>query len=283
VLLAAFLAIESRVAQPMLPLHLFRRPAFTGVQLAAFAVSTAMFAMFLYLTLYLQSFLGHSPTEAGIRYLPITVATFLAAPVAGVLMTRVQAKVLIAIGLAGSGAGLLWMSGIGATDEWTGLVGGFLIAGAGVGLLNPVIADVALKVVPREQSGMAAGINDTFRQVGIALGVALWGAIFLNRGSSRVEELVVGTAADQGDQPRLLVEAASSGNLDQAVAPLPAISREGITASAREGFLAGLNDILVLAGGLAIVGALLTLWLVREQQIEEEPVAPTAVPEPAAA
>src|SRR5262245_9109658 len=76
VLLAAFLAIEDRVSEPMLPLGLFRRRAFTGVQLAAFAVSGSMFALFLYLTLYLQSFLGLSPTEAGLRYLPITMGAF---------------------------------------------------------------------------------------------------------------------------------------------------------------------------------------------------------------
>jgi hypothetical protein len=244
-----------------------------------------MFAMFLYLTLYLQNYLGHSPTEAGVRYLPITLASFFVAPVAGALMTRVQAKVLIAIGLAASGGGLLWMSGVGATDEWTGLLGGFLVAGAGVGLLNPIIADVALKVVPREQSGMAAGINDTFRQVGVAVGVALWGAIFLSRGSDKVAELTAGTPTASGDEPRLLVEAASSGNLDGALAAVPAGSREQVADAAREGFLAGLNDILVIAGGLGIVGAVLTLWLVRDRDIEdEEPaLAGNAVPEPVAA
>ena len=62
------------------------------------------------------------------------------------------------------------MAGVEAGDEWTTLLGGFLVAGAGVGLINPVIADVAVSVVPKEQSGMAAGINDTFRQVGVAVG-----------------------------------------------------------------------------------------------------------------
>ncbi len=82
-LLAAFAVIEQRVSEPMLPLSLFRRRAFTGVQLAAFAVSGSMFALFLYLTLYLQSFLGYSPIDAGLRYLPITLASFIVAPLAG--------------------------------------------------------------------------------------------------------------------------------------------------------------------------------------------------------
>src|SRR5215210_211192 len=92
VLLAAFIAIEQRVAEPMLPLGLFKRPAFTGVQLAAFGISGSMFALFLYLTLYLQNFLGHSPTEAGLRYLPLTVAVFLVAPIAGALLSKVRGR-----------------------------------------------------------------------------------------------------------------------------------------------------------------------------------------------
>ena len=68
---------------------------------------------------------------------------------------------------------------------------------------------------------MAAGINDTFRQVGIAVGIAVWGAIFLGRGADKVSELLAGTPAATGDRPRQLVEAASSGNLDQALAAVP--------------------------------------------------------------
>ena len=75
--MAAFVAIESRVREPMLPLGLFRRASFTGVQLAAFALSVSVFALFLYTSLYLQDYLGYSPFEAGLRYLPITVVTFL--------------------------------------------------------------------------------------------------------------------------------------------------------------------------------------------------------------
>jgi TctA family transporter len=69
---------------------------------------------------------------------------------------------------------MLAMSGLDADSDWTALLPSFLLAGAGVGLLNPVIADVAMSVVPKERSGMAAGINDTFHQVGVAVGIAAW-------------------------------------------------------------------------------------------------------------
>jgi Major Facilitator Superfamily len=281
-LMAAFIAIERRVSEPMLPLGLFKLPSFTGVQLAAFAVSGSLFALFLYLTLYLQNYLGLSPLEAGVRYLPITIASFIAAPIAGALLSRVPARVLMSIGLAGGGIGLLLMAGVEAGDEWTTLLGGFLVAGAGVGLLNPVIADVAMSVVPKEQSGMAAGINDTFRQVGVAVGIAVWGAIFVGRGADTVAELAAGTPAASGDRPRELVEAASSGNLGQALAAVPPDAQQRVANAAGEGFLAGFNDVLMIGGLLSLAGAALALWLVREREIEREPVEPERQAEPGA-
>ena len=271
-LLAAFIAIERRVPEPMLPLELFKRPAFTGVQLAAFAVSGSLFALFLYLTLYLQNYLGYSPLEAGLRYLPITIASFIAAPIAGALLSRAPARVMMSAGLGAAGVGLLLMSGVDAGDEWTTLLGGFLVAGAGVGFLNPVIADVAVSVVPKERSGMAAGINDTFRQVGVAVGIAAWGAIFVGRGADKTAELLAGTPAASGDRPRELVEAASSGNLDQALAAVPPGSRDAVSSAAGQGFLAGFNDVLMLGALLCFAGAALALWLVRESGIERAPL-----------
>jgi predicted MFS family arabinose efflux permease len=277
-LMVAFLVIQTRINHPMLPLHLFKKPAFTGVQLAALAVSASMFALFLYLTFYLQGFLGHDPLEAGLRYLPVTVVNFFVAAATGALLSRVPARVLLSAGLGITGLGLLLMGGIDPNDEWTTLLGGFVLAGAGVGLINPVIADVAVSVVPKEQSGMASGINDTFRQVGIAIGIAAWGAIFLGRGSARVEEVAAGTPAATGERPRQLVEAVASDNLDEAVAAVPPGARDQVTTAANEGFLAGLNEILMLGGGLAIAGALVALWLVRESDIERE--APIEVERP---
>src|SRR4051794_34907535 len=126
-LMAAFVAIESRVSEPMLPLGLFRRPSFTGVQLAAFAISASAFALFLYIGLYLQNYLGYTPLQAGLRYLPITLASFFVAPVAGMLLSRIPARVLMSTGLALAGVGLLLMSGIHASSEWTTLLGGFVV------------------------------------------------------------------------------------------------------------------------------------------------------------
>ena len=275
-LLAAFVVVESRVKEPMLPLGLFKLPSFTGVQLAAFAVSGSAFALFLYITLYLQNYLGLSPLEAGLRYLPLTLASFFVAPIAGTLLSRVPARFMLSAGLGIAGLGLLLMSGVDAGSEWTTLLGGFLVLGAGVGLLNPVVADVALSVVPKEQSGMASGINDTFRQVGVAVGIAVWGAIFVGRGAEKVGDLAAGTSAASGSRPRELVEAASSGSLNQAVSAFPEGSRRQVSDAAREGFLAGFNDVLTLGALLSFAGAVLAVWLIREREIERDQPEPVA-------
>lgn len=272
-LLTAFIGVERRVSEPMLPLGLFRRRAFTGVQLAAVGVSASLFSLFLYLTLYLQDYLHYSPLQAGLRYLPITLGAFVVAPIAGALLGRVQARVLMAIGLAGTGAGLILMSGLDASSGWTALLPGFIVAGLAVGMLNPVIADVALSVVPKERSGMAAGVNDTFRQVGVAVGTAAWGAIFLARGSDRVAALASGTPVSTGERPRQLVEALTGGQLSAATRTMPHGARELAITATHQGFLTGLDAILVIGAAVAFVGAALALWLVREREIErEEPV-----------
>jgi EmrB/QacA subfamily drug resistance transporter len=274
VLLLAFIAVEHRVREPMLPLALFRIPSFTGIQVAAFALSASLYAMFLYLSLYLQNYLGHSAFETGLRYLPATVAVFLFSALAGGLIGRIPARLLLFGGLSITGVGLLLMSGIEASSTWTTLLAGFLVAGAGSGLLNPVIAEVAVGVVPKERSGMAAGINDTFRQVGIAVGIALWGAILVGRGADEISELTAGTGGASGERSRELVEAASSGTLDQALAAVPAGSRQNLADAAGEGFLAGLNQVLTLGALLSFAGAVLAAWLVREREIERHEVGP---------
>ena len=261
VLLAAFLVAQTRVREPMLPLHLFRIPSFTGVQLGVFAIAASQFALFLYITLYLQNILGLSPLEAGLRYLPLTLVSFFVAPLSGQLMNRIQPRFLIGGGLLLAGSGLILMSGVEEGDTWTTLLPGFILGGVGIGMLNPPTAAVSVSVVPRAQSGMAAGINNTFRQVGIAVGIAAYGAIFLDRAGSEIAD------RSPGVDSHGLAEAASSGNL-------PA-GPETIVDAAREGFFAGFNEILLIGGGLAIAGAVAAVLLVRPQDMRME-AAPAA-------
>lgn len=177
VLLGAFPFVERAVRQPMFDLALFRKPTFVGGSIAAFAMNGSLFAMFLYLVLYLQEVLGYSALETGLRLAVITGATLCTAVPAGRLSARVPVRWLIGPGLLMVGAGLLLMRGLDASSDWTHLIPGFLVAGLGSGLVNPPLASTAVGVVEPRFAGMASGINSTFRQVGIATSVAALGSI----------------------------------------------------------------------------------------------------------
>jgi EmrB/QacA subfamily drug resistance transporter len=177
VLLAAFVAIEARVAQPMLPLRMFRIASFTGAQIAAFGISASFFAIFLYTTLYLQQILGLSAIEAGLAYLPGTIVMLFVSAGTSAIGTRVSARLMVSGGLALVAAGMVLLTLAGVDSSWTIILPGAVVALIGTGLFNPALSAVALGTVPMEQSGVAAGVNDTFRQAGIAVGVAALGAL----------------------------------------------------------------------------------------------------------
>ncbi len=177
VLLAAFPFVERAVRQPMFDLALFRKPTFVGGSIAAFAMNGSLFAMFLYLVLYLQEVLGYSALGTGVRLAIITGATLFTAIPAGRLSAHLPVRWLIGPGLLMVGAGLLLMRGLDPSSDWTHLIPGFLVAGLGSGLVNPPLASTAVGVVEPRFAGMASGINSTFRQVGIATSVAALGSI----------------------------------------------------------------------------------------------------------
>jgi EmrB/QacA subfamily drug resistance transporter len=176
-LLCAFVAVEARVAHPMLPLRFFRNPSFSGAQVAAFGISGSLFAMWLYMTLYLQQILGLSAIEAGLVYVPGTLVNFLVAGSMASVGQKVSPRMLVALGLALVGAGQALLTILGVDSSWWLFLPGLLVAMVGTGMLNPIVSEVALGSAPPEQSGLAAGVNDMFRQAGIAVGVAALGAL----------------------------------------------------------------------------------------------------------
>ncbi|HET8862237.1 MAG TPA: MFS transporter, partial [Solirubrobacterales bacterium] len=177
-LLAAFVAVERRAEAPMLPLSLFRIPAFTGTALVAFAQSVALYPLLLFVAIYLQNGLGLSPTETGLRILPLTLVLVVVAPISGRLTNRWPLRVPLTTGLVLIGAGLLLMRAVDADSEWTVLLPGLLVGGLAIGVISPALAAAMVSVLPVERSGLASGINNTFRQLGIAIGIAGLGAIF---------------------------------------------------------------------------------------------------------
>jgi len=176
-LLAAFVAIEARSHRPMLPLGFFRRPAFAGAQVAAFAISASFFAIYLYLTLYLQEILHLSAIDTGLVYLPGTILLFVLSGASAPLVQRTSAGLMIVAGLVLVAAGMALTTIVTPHSSWALVLPGEMTASAGAGLFNPALSAVALSSIPERHGGLAAGVNDTFRNTGVALGVALFGAL----------------------------------------------------------------------------------------------------------
>jgi EmrB/QacA subfamily drug resistance transporter len=289
VLFVLFLIAELRQRRPMLDLTLFRRPAFAGASIVAFAVSASMFAMFLYLTLYIQDVLGYSPLQAGLRFLPITLLTFVVAPISGKLSVRVPVRLLLGVGLLLVSAGLFAMTAVDASSGWTALIPGFLLAGAGVGLINPPLASTAVGVVHYSRSGMASGINNTFRQVGIATGIAGLGAVFQHDVTRKTTAALASSAPGHqvlGAAHGQLAGALVSGEVSQLARHLSPAARAALEHSYRVGFTSAFTSILIIAGSIAFVGALFGFALVRSRDFVASggaEVAPQGAPAEAAA
>jgi EmrB/QacA subfamily drug resistance transporter len=268
VLLVLFLIVERRQARPMLDLSLFRRPAFAGASIVAFALSSSMFAMFLYLTLYLQDVLGYGPLQAGLRFLPITLLSFFVAPISGRLSVAVPVRMLLGTGMLLVSGGLFAMTAVDASSVWTTLIPGFLLAGAGIGLVNPPLASTAVGVVDVSLSGMASGINNTFRQVGIATGIAGLGAVFqheVTRNTSSALAASAGGRAVLGAAHGKLSGALVSGDVERIAHSLPPAARAALAHSYRVGFTEALTSILTIASAVALVGAAVAFALVRSR------------------
>jgi EmrB/QacA subfamily drug resistance transporter len=261
--LAVFVVIERRIANPMLDLDLLRKPTFAGASVVAFALSASLFAMFLYIVLYIQNVLGLTPLQAGVRFLPLSLVSFFVAPVAGRLSSKLPAKGLLGGGLIMVGIGLLLMNGVSDNSTWTTLLPGFIVAGAGVGVVNPNLAQAAIAVVQPRQSGMASGINSTFRQIGIATGIAALGAIFQSRVESKVTSALAGTPV-ASHAKEIAHGVASGGGQGALGSSVPPQSRMLVRHAAEHAFVSGLNELFLIGAGVAFVGALLTFVLVRQ-------------------
>ncbi len=280
VLVVAFVVIERRVSRPMLDLSLFARPAFNGALAVAFAVSASIFSMFLYLTLYLQDILGYSPLAAGLRFLVLSGVILFVAAAAGRLTTVVPVRLLMGAGLLLSGLSLILMRGLTVSSSWTHLLPGFVVGGIGVGLINPPLASTAIAVVPPRQAGMGSGINSTFRQVGIATGIAALGSVFTGEIRSHVAAGL--RAAHQGGAASL-AKAISNGEASQAIAHLPVHARAAAGGVARASFIASLNDLFLIAAIVAFAGAVAALTLIRSRDFVAQGSGQDASGQPAAA
>jgi len=269
VLLGVFIVAEWRQSDPMLDLNLFRRPAMVGSSIVAMTLSGSIFALFLYMTLFVQDDLGYGPFAAGLRFLPITMLSFLVAPVAGKLSVRIKARYLLGSGLVFVAVGLFLMSHVHTASHWTALLPGFIVTGIGIGTVNPVLASAAISVVPPERSGMASGANNTFRQVGIATGIAGLGAVF----QSQIQQETIAALGATPTGREVLVQggaplkaAITGGGVRQASAAIPsAPARDALLHAYQSAFSSTFDHLMMIGVVVAGFGAICAYTLVRER------------------
>jgi hypothetical protein len=196
-----------------------------------------------------------------------------------VVTPALPARLIIGAGLALSGLGLLLMTRLTAGSGWTHLIPGLVVTGVGSGLVNPALAGAAVGVVQPRAAGMASGISTTFRQVGIATGIAVYGTLFTTRLTGDIVAGLRGTPL--AGHAHVIAAAAGQGQAGRVTGALPPGARPVAAAVIRTAFTSGLNEILVVGGVGALAAAAAAALLIRrrdfvarrsaEREIEDGP------------
>lgn len=218
-LVAAFVVWELRVPEPMLPMHLFRNPAFSAANATAFLMSGTIFSAAFLVAQYMQFSLRYSPFESGLRVLPWTATPLFIAPLAGVMADRVGMRPVLAIGMLLQAVGLGWFAVLATSGvQYGDLVVPLIVAGIGISLALPVAPTAVISAVKLHEMGKASGVNSTMQRFGSAFAIALAAAVFAANGH-------IGTPASfaSGFRPALL--AVASLSLLGSITALAAVSR----------------------------------------------------------
>jgi EmrB/QacA subfamily drug resistance transporter len=232
VLLAAFVAWERRHAEPLMRLGIFRIRTVAGANVSGFILGTALFSMFLMLTLYMQQVLGYSPLQAGVAYLAVAGTAIVTSTIAAQLVTRVGVKPVLVVGMTALTGGLVYFTQIPVHGSYAAnLLPGFLLVAVGIGFSFVPISIAALAGVEAREAGLASGLINTSQQIGGALGIAALSTIATSRTSN----------------------ALAAGS------PLHTALVHGFTGA----FVAGV--------GIAAVGIAVALTLIRRAELESKP------------
>ena len=185
-------------------------------------------------------------------------------PVADLLGQGQRLSVLGA-GLGLVAAGLALMTNVAPSSQWTALLAGFILAGAGSGLVNPALASAAIGTVNEELAGVGSGVNNTARQVGIAAGIAALGAVFQSRVHSVLVAQLAHSAPQLGARREAIAQQVSAGDPTHAMQSVPAPLRAQVADSLRVAFVSGFDRILWISAAVSLAGAILAVVLVRQR------------------
>jgi EmrB/QacA subfamily drug resistance transporter len=262
--LVAFALVERRSAAPVVDFAFFRSRQFLGSNIVAFSVSFSMFAMFFFLTLYMQNILGYSPLQTGVRFLPATVVIIAAGPIAGRLTDRIGPRPLMVSGLALAGLSLLWQSRMQVDTSYGYLFPGFVVMGLGLGLVMSPMSTAAMNAVDRSKAGVASGVLSMSRMVGGTFGVAALGALVAAIGRHDLTQSLPSVTGGARDR---LVDGLGSG-ADIAHAPA------AVKSAAGQAFVDALGTGLTISAAAALIAAVAAWFLIdagRPAQPEAEP------------
>jgi EmrB/QacA subfamily drug resistance transporter len=267
--LSAFVAVERRSRAPIVDFDFFRSRTFLGANIVAFSISFAMFAMFFFITLYLQNTLGYGPLDAGIRFLPWTAMIMVVAPIAGRLSDRIGSRPLMTTGLLLTTVSLFWQSRLDVTWTYGDLWPSFVVMGIGTGLVMSPMNTAAMNAVDRTKAGVASGAISMSRMVGGTFGVTVLGAIIAAVGRNTIEDRLPGLPADMRER---VVESLGFGVGVQGSSP-------ELAAAAQQAFIDALGTALTLSAAISLVATVLAWTLIAKRPAPE----PQAEAVPAAA
>ncbi|GAU69380.1 putative drug efflux pump [Streptomyces sp. NBRC 110611] len=182
VLIAAFIAVEARAKAPLMPLGLFRLRSVSSANAAMLLAGAAMFSMWYFLSLYMQNVLGYQPLQAGLSFLPHSLSIVLGSKIAPRLMNRLGAKTLAVVGAVISASGMVWQGTMGVDGTYLGtLLGPGILMALGAGLTATPVASIATSGADPADQGLVAGLINTSRQMGGALGLSVLSTVAASR------------------------------------------------------------------------------------------------------
>jgi EmrB/QacA subfamily drug resistance transporter len=254
-LLALFFAWERRTEYPMLDLAFFRNPRFTAASTAIAFIFFAMFGSIFLFTQYFQFVLGYSALGTGVRLMPWAVTMMIVAPNSPRLVERVGTKVVVSSGLTLMGLGLIAMAGVSASTSYADIVWRMVLMACGMGLTMAPCTESIMGSLPLAKAGVGSAVNDTTRQVGGALGVAVIGSV-----ASSLYRSHVADAVPAGAPPRVADQIKEQ--IGAALSIAERFDVPELATAARAAFVDGMQAGVLVAAGAALLGALFTaLWL----------------------
>ncbi len=278
VLLGLFGWWESHTSHPMLPIRFFRNLSFTGANIAVAMLTFCLFGALFFLSQFFQSVQGYSPLEAGVRILPMALMAMVASGLSSRLSERFGIKIVTSIGLLISACGFLYMASLAVADIPYGVaVVGLSITALGIGLAMPVATDSIMGSVPVDKAGVGSAMNDTTRQIGGALGIAILGTIMNRTYLVSVNNLLATNPLfkllpDKGVEA---IRASITGaHVVAEQIPVAAMAKQ-LTDTANAAFVTGMKDALFVGAGILLAAAVITfIILPAHVQASQE----TAVP-----